>query len=208
MHYGRFAFSTNGQPTIETLNNAAIGQRTGLSQQDIASVKQMYGTSGKAPGSAGGVLAGGQGGPDVTDPNRRNQAATSNYSQTAASLPAPTTSVSTGCPGFGGFDWEQQYVKSQDGKCRDAKLYCTCWRTTASTCGLYLPNGTTNVAGSALVSGEQNCKASCEQVARNGATYVRNNCNRQMVVINAAGRLEIFDYSNAVRDASSDTENL
>jgi hypothetical protein len=42
MHYGRFAFSRNGQPTIECIGGQAIGQRSGLSQGDIAAIRFMY----------------------------------------------------------------------------------------------------------------------------------------------------------------------
>ncbi len=42
MHYGRFAFSRNGQPTIEPIGGQAIGQRNGLSPGDIAAVRAMY----------------------------------------------------------------------------------------------------------------------------------------------------------------------
>ena len=42
MHYGGFAFSANGLPTIETLNGAQIGQRNGLSAGDIAAVRALY----------------------------------------------------------------------------------------------------------------------------------------------------------------------
>jgi Astacin (Peptidase family M12A) len=43
MHYGRFAFSRNGQPTIEQLQSGTtIGQRNGLSRGDIAAVRAMY----------------------------------------------------------------------------------------------------------------------------------------------------------------------
>ena len=42
MHYGRTAFSSNGQPTIVPLGGQAIGQRTGLSAGDIAAVEAMY----------------------------------------------------------------------------------------------------------------------------------------------------------------------
>lgn len=43
MHYGRFAFTRNGQATIEPVDpNAQIGQRNGLSAGDIAAVRAMY----------------------------------------------------------------------------------------------------------------------------------------------------------------------
>jgi len=43
MHYGRTAFSRNGQPTIVPLQSGAqIGQRNGLSAGDIAAVRAMY----------------------------------------------------------------------------------------------------------------------------------------------------------------------
>lgn len=43
MHYGKYAFSKNGQPTI-TCRNAGcdIGQRQGLSQNDIRALNAMY----------------------------------------------------------------------------------------------------------------------------------------------------------------------
>jgi astacin len=43
MHYGRFAFSRNNLPTIEPLTpNVTIGQRTGLSPGDIATINALY----------------------------------------------------------------------------------------------------------------------------------------------------------------------
>ncbi|MDN5935492.1 MAG: M12 family metallopeptidase, partial [Nitrosospira sp.] len=42
MHYGEFAFSKNDQPTIETLNGESIGQRSGLSNDDLLAVNFMY----------------------------------------------------------------------------------------------------------------------------------------------------------------------
>lgn len=42
MHYDRFAFSKNNQPTIETLNGESIGQRNGLSDGDVQAVNFMY----------------------------------------------------------------------------------------------------------------------------------------------------------------------
>jgi hypothetical protein len=43
MHYGRYAFSRNGQPTIEPLQSGVtIGQRNGLSAGDVAAVRAMY----------------------------------------------------------------------------------------------------------------------------------------------------------------------
>ena len=45
MHYPRTAFSANGQDTITPTDpNAQIGQRSGLSQGDIAAVRAMYPT--------------------------------------------------------------------------------------------------------------------------------------------------------------------
>lgn len=208
MHYGKYAFSTNGQPTIEPKNGQTIGQRQGLSPYDVQAIRQLYGTSG--PGGSGSVITPGQGGPDMTNPStagtvftRPGTSPTNSFSNVPAAppIPAATTSLTTGCPGFGGYDWEEQYAK-KDGACRDAKQYCTCWRTVANTCGLYLPNGTTNVAGAAFVSGETNCKASCDQVAANGTTYMRNNCNQQLVFINSVGRLELWNYGTSGRDAT------
>ncbi|XP_066995566.1 hatching enzyme 1.2 [Anabrus simplex] len=44
MHYSAYAFSKNGQPTLEPLDkNAVIGQRKGLSKKDVAKLKVMYG---------------------------------------------------------------------------------------------------------------------------------------------------------------------
>ncbi len=46
MHYGAYAFSTNGQPTIETIPaGIPIGQRNGLSAGDIAGARTLYGGS-------------------------------------------------------------------------------------------------------------------------------------------------------------------
>lgn len=43
MHYGRFAFSKNNQPTIESIPpGKTLGQRNGLSPRDIAGVKAIY----------------------------------------------------------------------------------------------------------------------------------------------------------------------
>jgi astacin len=45
MHYGAYAFSKNGQPTIEPLQSGVtIGQRTALSAVDIAAIHTMYQT--------------------------------------------------------------------------------------------------------------------------------------------------------------------
>jgi hypothetical protein len=51
MHYGATAFSSNGQPTIETIPaGIPIGQRSGVSAGDVAGVKAIYPAS-----STGGV---------------------------------------------------------------------------------------------------------------------------------------------------------
>ena len=42
MHYGRFAFSKNGLPTIEPSDGQSIGQRNGLSENDIAGIAELY----------------------------------------------------------------------------------------------------------------------------------------------------------------------
>ena len=43
MHYGKYAFSVNGEPTIVPLvEGVTIGQRDGLSRGDIAAVRFMY----------------------------------------------------------------------------------------------------------------------------------------------------------------------
>ncbi len=41
MHYGKYAFSRNGKPTITPLKNVSIGQRDGLSTLDIRSINQI-----------------------------------------------------------------------------------------------------------------------------------------------------------------------
>jgi hypothetical protein len=57
MHYPRTAFSINGQPTIEPLGGQTIGQRTGLSDSDIAAVRATYPTCLPAPhGSTSGPV--------------------------------------------------------------------------------------------------------------------------------------------------------
>lgn len=43
MHYGPFAFSKNGEPTIISKDPyAKIGQRIGLSRKDIEKINRMY----------------------------------------------------------------------------------------------------------------------------------------------------------------------
>lgn len=52
MHYPAYAFSINGQPTIETIPaGIAIGQRSGLSTGDVAGIKGMYPASTTPPPS-------------------------------------------------------------------------------------------------------------------------------------------------------------
>ncbi|MDX1980005.1 MAG: M12 family metallopeptidase [Bryobacteraceae bacterium] len=56
MHYGAYAFSSNGLPTIETVPaGIPIGQRSGLSAGDIAGVKAMYPASSSS--GVGGAAA-------------------------------------------------------------------------------------------------------------------------------------------------------
>lgn len=43
MHYSRFAFSKNSQPTIIPKSETEIGQRRGLSQLDIQGINSLYG---------------------------------------------------------------------------------------------------------------------------------------------------------------------
>ncbi|MFN7925706.1 MAG: M12 family metallopeptidase, partial [Bryobacteraceae bacterium] len=50
MHYGATAFSVNGQPTIETIPaGIPIGQRTALSDKDVAAVKVSYPSTSTPP---------------------------------------------------------------------------------------------------------------------------------------------------------------
>jgi astacin len=45
MHYGKYAFSKNGQPTIESIPpGQAFGQRNGLSAGDVAAISSIYQT--------------------------------------------------------------------------------------------------------------------------------------------------------------------
>merc|ERR1711931_184365 len=44
MHYGPYAFSKNGKPTILTKGgNYKIGQRDGVSRQDVQEIRKLYG---------------------------------------------------------------------------------------------------------------------------------------------------------------------
>ncbi|MCS7024311.1 MAG: M12 family metallopeptidase [Bryobacteraceae bacterium] len=50
MHYGAYAFSANGRPTLETIPaGIAIGQRRGLSAGDIAGVRALYPPQASSP---------------------------------------------------------------------------------------------------------------------------------------------------------------
>lgn len=50
MHYGAYAFSSNGLPTIETIPaGVPIGQRSALSSRDIAGVRAIYGGTAPPP---------------------------------------------------------------------------------------------------------------------------------------------------------------
>lgn len=50
MHYSAKAFSKNGKPTITTLSGKQIGQRDGLSDGDIATIRFLYPDAGKPDG--------------------------------------------------------------------------------------------------------------------------------------------------------------
>lgn len=45
MHYGLIGFSKNGSPTLKLLKSydGSIGQRDGLSDEDISQLKRYYG---------------------------------------------------------------------------------------------------------------------------------------------------------------------
>merc|ERR1712055_639072 len=44
MHYGAYAFSQNRKPTIQTKGgNYRIGQRNGVSDQDVLEIRKLYG---------------------------------------------------------------------------------------------------------------------------------------------------------------------
>ncbi len=57
MHYGAYAFSANGQPTLVTIpEGISIGQRSGLSSGDIEAVRALYRVrSGAVPTATGTV---------------------------------------------------------------------------------------------------------------------------------------------------------
>ena len=42
MHYGSYAFSKNGKPTITVKDGSSIGQRNGFSSLDLEGINQMY----------------------------------------------------------------------------------------------------------------------------------------------------------------------
>lgn len=52
MHYGAYAFSTNGEPTILPSQSSArlddLGQREGLSNLDLEHVKVLYCSEGES----------------------------------------------------------------------------------------------------------------------------------------------------------------
>ncbi|XP_031572670.1 meprin A subunit beta-like [Actinia tenebrosa] len=52
MHYGKYEFSRNGKPTIESISNPnqQLGQRNGFSQTDIFEVNALYDCSGPSNG--------------------------------------------------------------------------------------------------------------------------------------------------------------
>jgi len=43
MHYGTHLFSKNGRPTIQAKNGRKIGQREGVSDQDVLEIRKLYG---------------------------------------------------------------------------------------------------------------------------------------------------------------------
>ncbi|SEU42240.1 Astacin (Peptidase family M12A) [Myxococcus fulvus] len=70
MHYSRTAFSSNGQPTIETLGGQAIGQRDALSITDAASVARMYSRTISLRASNGNYVVAENGGGGTVNANR------------------------------------------------------------------------------------------------------------------------------------------
>jgi len=49
MHYGKFAFSKNGKPTIQSIGdkNRELGQRRSVSKEDIIQLNALYRCAGK-----------------------------------------------------------------------------------------------------------------------------------------------------------------
>ena len=49
MHYGKYAFTKNGQPTIEAISNPSqtFGQRNGASDLDIVEINALYNCASK-----------------------------------------------------------------------------------------------------------------------------------------------------------------
>ncbi|WP_205525542.1 M12 family metallopeptidase [Pyxidicoccus trucidator] len=70
MHYPRTAFSSNGQPTVETLGGQAIGQRDALSITDAASVARLYSRTINLRTSGGYYIVAEFGGGAAVDANR------------------------------------------------------------------------------------------------------------------------------------------
>ncbi|MFY2561726.1 M12 family metallopeptidase [Corallococcus terminator] len=70
MHYPRTAFSSNGQPTIETLGGQAIGQRDALSVTDAASVARIYSRTFTLRSASGHYVVAELGGGAAVDVNR------------------------------------------------------------------------------------------------------------------------------------------
>jgi len=99
MHYGAFAFSANGLPTIETIPaGISIGQRSALSAGDIAGVKTMYtsNTNTVAPSTVGVTIASNPAGqPLVVDGVTITATTTFQCTATATTTVAATAEAST-----------------------------------------------------------------------------------------------------------------
>lgn len=50
MHYGKYSFSVNGKPTIQSITNPSqsLGQRNGFTKNDVLEVNALYDCKGKS----------------------------------------------------------------------------------------------------------------------------------------------------------------